>query len=161
MKKNRITTIILLSISILSLILLYTPISAEARSGCCSHHGGVCGCRCCDGTPLSAKCAPYYPSCNSENPTYKQKYNSDAASSEQVATQDIKINKASTNNISQIEKKEVVYVGSANSNKYHYPWCKWAKKISSYNLVTFNSVKEAKSKGYVPCKVCRPPAEDK
>jgi hypothetical protein len=22
------------------------------------------------------------------------------------------------------------YVGSANSNKYHYPDCKWAKKIS-------------------------------
>lgn len=36
-----------------------------ARSGCCSHHGGVCGCGCCDGTGLSATCAPYYPSCNS------------------------------------------------------------------------------------------------
>jgi len=32
----------------------------EARQGCCSHHGGVCGCGCCDGTPLSAKCRPYY-----------------------------------------------------------------------------------------------------
>jgi len=38
--------------------------SAEARSGCCSHHGGVCGCGCCDGTPLSSTCAPYYPECN-------------------------------------------------------------------------------------------------
>jgi len=37
--------------------------SAEARQGCCSHHGGVCGCVCCDGTSLSAKCAPYYPDC--------------------------------------------------------------------------------------------------
>jgi len=37
---------------------------AEARRGCCSHHGGVCGCKCCDGTPLSATCAPYYPACN-------------------------------------------------------------------------------------------------
>ena len=36
----------------------------EARSGCCSHHGGVCGCGCCDGTSLSAKCAPYYPECS-------------------------------------------------------------------------------------------------
>lgn len=43
---------------------LSTPVVAEARSGCCSHHRGVCGCRCCDGTALSAKCAPYYPSCN-------------------------------------------------------------------------------------------------
>jgi len=38
----------------------------EARSGCCSWHGGVCGCGCCDGTPLSATCAPYYPQCNSQ-----------------------------------------------------------------------------------------------
>lgn len=38
--------------------------SVQARSGCCSHHGGVCGCGCCDGTGLSAKCAPYYPECN-------------------------------------------------------------------------------------------------
>src|SRR2546430_16326375 len=36
----------------------------EARSGCCSHHGGVCGCGCCDGSSLSAICAPYYPECN-------------------------------------------------------------------------------------------------
>ena len=38
----------------------------EARSGCCSWHGGVqaSGCGCNDGTALSATCAPYY-SCNS------------------------------------------------------------------------------------------------
>jgi len=56
--------------------------------------------------------------------------------------------------------KEVVYVGSARSNKYHCPWCRWAKKISPGNLVTFRSVKDAKSQGYVPCKVCKPPAQD-
>ena len=43
--------------------LLFCASSAEARRGCCSHHGGVCGCTCCDGTSLSAKCAPYYPDC--------------------------------------------------------------------------------------------------
>jgi hypothetical protein len=37
---------------------------SEAKSGCCSHHDGVCGCKCCDGTSLSAKCAPYYPNCS-------------------------------------------------------------------------------------------------
>ncbi len=42
------------------------PVIVDARSGCCSHHGGVCGCGCCDGSSLSATCAPYYPSCNSE-----------------------------------------------------------------------------------------------
>ena len=43
--------------------ILFCVSSAEARRGCCSHHGGVCGCACCDGTSLSAKCAPYYPDC--------------------------------------------------------------------------------------------------
>ena len=49
----------------------YFPEIAGARSGCCSWHGGVCGCSCCDGTPLSAKCAPYYPQCSrSYTPSY-------------------------------------------------------------------------------------------
>ena len=39
-------------------------VPALARQGCCSHHGGVCGCGCCDGTPLSSTCAPYYPECS-------------------------------------------------------------------------------------------------
>ncbi len=45
--------------------LIFLPKNIEARSGCCSHHGGVCGCRCCDGSSLSSTCAPYYPSCGS------------------------------------------------------------------------------------------------
>lgn len=54
---------IIVSLVFITCILFFTsPI--EARSGCCSHHQGVCGCRCCDGTPLSAKCAPYYPECS-------------------------------------------------------------------------------------------------
>ena len=52
------------------------------------------------------------------------------------------------------------YVGSANSNKYHYPDCKWAKKISPKNLVTFKNAQEALKAGYVPCKVCKPPTKD-
>ena len=47
------------------LFLLFSSTLSYARSGCCSHHGGVCGCGCCDGTGLSATCAPYYPRCNS------------------------------------------------------------------------------------------------
>lgn len=43
--------------------LIFLPKNTEARSGCCSHHGGVCGCRCCDGSSLSSTCAPYYPEC--------------------------------------------------------------------------------------------------
>lgn len=52
------------------------------------------------------------------------------------------------------------YVGSRRSNKYHYPWCQWAKKINPHNLVTFRSVKEAQEAGYIPCKVCKPPLKD-
>jgi hypothetical protein len=55
------------SLLIASLFVLFISIvqSVDARSGCCSHHGGVCGCGCCDGSSLSAICAPYYPECNS------------------------------------------------------------------------------------------------
>jgi methylphosphotriester-DNA--protein-cysteine methyltransferase len=52
------------------------------------------------------------------------------------------------------------YVGSRNSDKYHYPDCKWAKKISAKNLLTFESAQEASKTGYVPCKVCKPPTKD-
>jgi hypothetical protein len=51
--------------------------------------------------------------------------------------------------------------GSKNSNKYHYPTCKWAQKINSSNLVKFNSPEEAIKAGYVPCKVCKPPVSSK
>lgn len=54
--------IFLLVLAILALFLL--PNNVNARSGCCSHHGGVCGCGCCDGTSLSTTCAPYYPECS-------------------------------------------------------------------------------------------------
>jgi hypothetical protein len=59
MQKGRIITFIL---SILFLVVSVTP--SYARSGCCSHHGGVSGCGCADGTPLSATCLPYYPECS-------------------------------------------------------------------------------------------------
>ena len=48
---------------ILIFIFFLSPF-VQARSGCCSHHSGVCGCSCCDGTPLSSTCAPYYPNCS-------------------------------------------------------------------------------------------------
>jgi len=50
-------------------LFLYTPL-AFGRSGCCSWHGGVCGCGCCDGSPLSQTCAPYYPECNNSQNNY-------------------------------------------------------------------------------------------
>src|SRR5207248_10170858 len=52
--------------SFFTLLFTFAIHTADARSGCCSHHGGVCGCGCgcCDGSSLSAICAPYYPECS-------------------------------------------------------------------------------------------------
>ncbi len=49
------------------------------------------------------------------------------------------------------------FVGSKKSDKYHYPSCSSAKRISPPNLVTFSSSADARSKGYTPCGACRPP----
>jgi competence protein ComEC len=49
------------------------------------------------------------------------------------------------------------FVGSAKSNKYHYPSCQWAQKIKSSNEVWFTGSADAQARGYVPCGVCHPP----
>lgn len=48
------------------------------------------------------------------------------------------------------------YWASSNSNKFHYPGCEWAQKISGKNKVVFHSRDEALNSGYVPCQVCGP-----
>lgn len=53
-------------------------------------------------------------------------------------------------------KSETEYVGSINSDKFHYPNCSGAKKIKPANLVTFKSKADAEAQGYVPCKICKP-----
>lgn len=49
------------------------------------------------------------------------------------------------------------FVGSSKSDVYHYSSCSSAKRIKSGNLVSFNSVQQARNAGYRPCKVCNPP----
>ncbi len=49
------------------------------------------------------------------------------------------------------------FVGSTQSDRYHNPSCRHAKNILSQNEIWFDSAQDAKSKGYVPCGVCRPP----
>lgn len=64
-KKRREKFLLLgLNLALIAFALFLLPTGVEARSGCCSWHGGVCGCECCDGTSLSDTCAPYYPECN-------------------------------------------------------------------------------------------------
>lgn len=55
---------VFLTLTFVFIFCLLFPKVVDARSGCCSHHGGVCGCGCCDGTGLSNTCAPYYPECS-------------------------------------------------------------------------------------------------
>ena len=49
------------------------------------------------------------------------------------------------------------YVGSTKSDKYHHPTCRHAKNILPENEIWFKDAADARSQGYVPCGVCRPP----
>lgn len=51
-----------------------------------------------------------------------------------------------------------VFVGSVESDKYHYPSCRHAEKILESNEIWFSSPEQAQSMGYDPCKVCDPPS---
>jgi len=46
-------------------------------------------------------------------------------------------------------------VASKNGTKYHYPWCAGAKQISPQNIITFNSIEDARAKGYTPASNCK------
>ena len=49
------------------------------------------------------------------------------------------------------------YIGSIKSDKYHYPTCRYAETILPENQIWFQTVKDTKDAGYVPCGVCKPP----
>jgi micrococcal nuclease len=59
-------------------------------------------------------------------------------------------------NIVESVKTNGKYVGSKESDKYHYPNCRWAEKINTENQIWFDSINEADSVGYKPCGVCNP-----
>lgn len=50
-----------------------------------------------------------------------------------------------------------VYVGSINSDIYHFPSCQWAKEIHPENQIWFSSAQDARDHGYRACQVCKPP----
>jgi hypothetical protein len=60
------------------------------------------------------------------------------------------VNKENSN-----QNSNEVVVGSKNGTKYHYPWCSGAKQIAEKNLITFNSIEEARAKGYTPASNCK------
>ncbi len=48
-----------------------------------------------------------------------------------------------------------VVVASKNSNKYHFPWCSGAQRISEVNKITFPSIEAARAAGYLPAGNCK------
>lgn len=61
---------------------------------------------------------------------------------------------ASVANSTNTTNAEIV-VGSKNGAKYHYPWCAGAKQIADKNKIIFNSIEEARAKGYTPASNCK------
>ncbi len=61
----------------------------------------------------------------------------------------------SVSEVSQPTNKETAergkFVGSVNSNKYHWPDCSFAKRISEENQIWFSSEAEAQAAGYIRC----------
>ena len=58
--------------------------------------------------------------------------------------------------VSERRPNKAVYVSSKRSNKFHYPGCKWAKKIVEHNKMIFQSKQNAINFGLAPCRVCKP-----
>ena len=55
----------------------------------------------------------------------------------------------------QTSSQEGAYVGSIDSDKYHDPGCRWAKKILPENEIWFESKEAAQAAGYLPCGTCQ------
>lgn len=52
------------------------------------------------------------------------------------------------------------FVGSKNSNVYHYPSCQYAENINEENKIWFENAQDAVNHNYRPCEVCNPPLPD-
>ena len=129
-------------IFVFSLVIVFISFGvADAQRGCCSHHGGVCDCACCDGTPLSSKCAPYYDCGKKNQKTNKEK----VSDTVQAASPNDNSDNASSSS------DEIVSFNT-QSLKYHCPSCQWAIKCTR-NCISVTLAK-AKSSGGIPCKVC-------
>ena len=50
---------------------------------------------------------------------------------------------------------EKAFVGSKNSDKYHFPWCSGAKRIKEENKIWFATREEAEAAGYTPAANCK------
>lgn len=86
---------------------------------------------------------------NLQNSYGQQKINTESARDGASAVISV-VNKENSN-----QNPSEIVVGSKNGTKYHYPWCAGAKQIAERNLITFNSIEEARAKGYTPASNCK------
>ena len=80
---------------------------------------------------------------------------STTSSSHSSSSSSSNIGSALSSSLTSSSSGSASFIASANSHKFHYPNCRWGKKISEKNKVTFNSRSDAISQGYEPCKVCQ------
>lgn len=121
--------IIIISILLCIYCILLPFDGVAARQGCCSHHGGVCGCRCCDGTALSATCAPYYPSCEApkikvQKPAPKEHQNN-AYEYYQVPDEPV------------LNNDSYDFKAQATPEKKNYNWLFWLGGISIFGFLIY------------------------
>jgi micrococcal nuclease len=55
-----------------------------------------------------------------------------------------------------LKESEDRYRGQIHTRRFHRPDCSLGKKITTRNLITFHSKKEAYWQGYSPCQACKP-----
>lgn len=58
--------------------------------------------------------------------------------------------------VQQPEQSGDVYIGNANTKKFHHSWCSSVKQMKDSNKVTFTNRDDAINAGYEPCKRCNP-----
>lgn len=61
-----------------------------------------------------------------------------------------------SDDLDRVSSQKDALVASISSKKYHRPDCRYAQKIKPENLISFSGLEEARSEGYLPCKVCNP-----
>lgn len=71
---------------------------------------------------------------------------------------DTKVTSSTTENVSSDDTSSSIsnakYVGNKNSKKLHTAECSYAKRINDENIILFENLEDAKSKGYVSCSRC-------
>jgi len=125
-------------------LVMLVPSVSEARSGCCSWHGGVCGCGCCDGTSLSATCAPYYPECNAPTsvPQYVDPLPKPAPVIAQAPVYFTGVPRSRTDLLN------CLVVGNKISKIYHLRGSRLIKSMTPKNKVCFRNEAAAKALNY-------------